>query len=120
MNACIIEKHFTLDKNLPGPDHKASLRPDELKKMVKTVRNVENALGNSIKKPTKNEEKNKKLVRKSIVAKTNIPKETTITKNMLIIKRPGTGIESKYLDRIIGKKAKGNIKKDELIFWDKI
>lgn len=112
---CMIEKHFTLDKNLPGPDHKASLEPSELKEMVKTIRDVEKALGDGRKKPTKDEEKIKKVTRKGIVAKVDIPKGTIITEGMLDIKRPGTGIEPKYLNLVIGKKTKENIKKDEVI-----
>jgi N-acetylneuraminate synthase/N,N'-diacetyllegionaminate synthase len=135
MGARIIEKHFTLDKNLPGPDHKASLEPAELKKMIHDIRNVENRfkkgekienilktipniekiLGDPNKKPTKSEEKIKKLIRKSIVANVDIPKGTIITKNMLSIKRPGTGIAPKYIDDIIGREVKKNIKQDELI-----
>jgi len=115
MGARVLEKHFTLDKHLPGPDHKASLEPDELKEMIKAVRNVEKTLGNGIKKPTRSEEKIKKVARKSIVAKVDVPKGVKITKDMLDIKRPGTGIEPKYLKRIIGRKSKKNIKKDELI-----
>jgi N-acetylneuraminate synthase/N,N'-diacetyllegionaminate synthase len=115
MGAKVIEKHFTLSKNLPGPDHKASLEPKEFKEMVKAIRDVEKALGSGIKKPTKNEEKIKKIVRKSIIAKINIPAGSKITKEMLIIKRPGTGIEPKYINKIIGKIAKREIKKDSLI-----
>jgi N-acetylneuraminate synthase/N,N'-diacetyllegionaminate synthase len=120
MGAKIIEKHFTLDKNLPGPDHKASLEPKELKEMVESIRNVEKALGNGIKRPTKNEEKIKSFVRKTIVAKVNIPKGIKITKEMLSIKRAGVGIEPKYLKKIIGKVAKKNIVKEEIITWGKI
>lgn len=120
MGAKVLEKHFTLNKNLPGPDHKASLNPKELKEMVEAIRNVEKALGCGIKKPTNYEEKIKSFVRKSIVAKVNITKGTKITKEMITIKRPGTGIEPKYFNRILGKKAKTNIKKDSLITWDKI
>jgi len=120
MGAVVIEKHFTLDRNLTGPDHKASLEPKELKLMVKTIRDVEKALGNGIKKPTESEKKIKKIVRKSIIAKVNIPKGTKISKEMLIIKRPGTGIAPKYINRIVGEKAKRNILKDELINWHKI
>jgi len=120
MGAQVLEKHFTLNKNLPGPDHKASLEPEELKEMIKTIREVEKALGDGIKKPTKSEEKIKKVVRKSIVAKVDIPKGTKITKDMLDIKRPGTGIEPKYLKKIIGRVAKKDIFKDEVIYWEKI
>jgi len=115
MGAVVLEKHFTLDKNLSGPDHKASLEPKELKEMVALIRDTEKALGSGIKKPTKTEEKIKKVARKSIVAKVDIPKGAKIKKEMLIIKRPGTGIEPKYLNKIIKKKAKKNIKKDALI-----
>jgi N-acetylneuraminate synthase/N,N'-diacetyllegionaminate synthase len=135
MGVTIIEKHFTLDKNLPGPDHKASLEPNELKKMIhnirnvedrlkkgekmenilKTIPNIEKILGNFDKKPTKSEEKMKKLIRKSIVANVDITKGTIITKNMLSIKRPGTGIAPKYIDDIIGREVKKDIKQDELI-----
>lgn len=115
MGALVIEKHFTLDKNLPGPDHKASLEPKELKVMVKMIRTTEQILGSGIKKPTKSEEKIKKITRKSIAAKTDIKKGQKITKNMLIIKRPGTGIEPKYLNRVIGRVVKRSKKKDDLI-----
>ncbi|MBL7156484.1 MAG: N-acetylneuraminate synthase [Candidatus Pacebacteria bacterium] len=115
LGAWIIEKHFTLDKNLPGPDHKASLNPKELKEMVRAIRDIEKALGHGAKKPFKSEKRIRKLVRKSIIAKTDILKGTKILKNTLIIKRPGTGIAPKHLDKIIGKKAKKNIKKDALI-----
>lgn len=115
MGAKVLEKHFTLDKNLLGPDHKASLEPEELKEMVEAIRKTEIALGTGVKKSNKSEEKIKKIIRKSIIAKIDIPKRTKITKNMLIIKRPGIGIEPKYLNKVIGKRAKKNIKKDSLI-----
>ena len=120
LGACVIEKHFTLDRNLPGPDHKASLEPDELKEMVKAIREVEKALGNGIKKPTKEEEEVKKVARKSIVAKVDISKDEIITEDMLDVKRPGTGIEPKYLKFIIGRKAKEDIKKDDVIRFEMI
>lgn len=120
LGACVIEKHFTLDRNLPGPDHKASLEPDELKEMVKDIREVEKALGNGIKKPTKEEEEVKKVARKSIVAKVDIPEGAIITEDMLDVKRPGTGIEPKYLKFIIGRKAKEDIKKDDVIRFEMI
>ena len=115
LGACVIEKHFTPDRNLPGPDHKASLEPDELKEMVKAIRDVEKALGDGIKKPTKDEEEIKKVARRSIVAKTDIPEGAIITEDMLDVKRPGMGIEPKYMEKIVERKAKENIKKDELI-----
>jgi N,N'-diacetyllegionaminate synthase len=115
LGACIIEKHFTLDRDLPGPDHKASLEPNELKEMVQAIRDVEKALGDGVKRPTKDEEEIKRAARRSIVAKVDIPKGTIIAEDMLDVKRPGTGIEPKYIDMIVGKKAKENIRKDELV-----
>lgn len=120
LGACVLEKHFTLDRNLPGPDHKASLEPDELREMVEAIRDVEKALGNGIKEPTKEEEKIKKVVRKSIVARVDIPKGIIITEEMLDVKRPGNGIDPKYLNIVIGRLAKKNIKSDELIDWKMI
>lgn len=118
MGARVIEKHFTLDKNLPGPDHKASLEPKELKNMVERIRDAEKALGQNDKKPTKSEEKTKKVARKSIVANVDIPKGTKIAKNMLIMKRPGTGIAPGLARRVIGKRAKIDIAKDTLILFE--
>jgi len=113
MGATVIEKHFTISKKLPGPDHKASLEPDELKEMIKEIRNVEKILGSYEKKPTKSEEKIMKLVRKSIFANQNISKGSKISKNMVGIKRPGNGLSPSQIDKIVGKKAKRDIKKDE-------
>ncbi|ABR56006.1 N-acetylneuraminate synthase [Methanococcus aeolicus Nankai-3] len=115
LGATVIEKHFTLDKNLPGPDHKASLSPEELKEMVSAIRSIEKALGNGIKRPTSEEEKIKKVARRSLVANVDIPKGATIKKEMIVIKRPGTGIEPKYLNEIMGKKVKRDIKIDEIL-----
>ena len=120
LGACVIEKHFTLDKKLPGPDHKASLEPDELKRMVKAVKDVEKALGNGVKKPMPEEEENKKVVRRSIVARVDIPQGTVITEEMLDIKRPGTGLEPKFLDMVVGRTAKVTIGQDEIITIDKL
>ena len=120
LGACVIEKHFTLDKNLPGPDHRASLEPEELKQMVKAIRDVEKALGNGIKRPTKDEEENKRVIRRSIVAKVDIPKGAVITEELLDVKRPGTGIEPKYIEKIAGAKTKVSIRKDEVVDWDRI
>lgn len=115
MGACIIEKHLTLDKGLPGPDHKASLEPDEFKEMIHAIRAIEKALGSSIKRPTKNELKIKRIARKSIVARVDINEGEKINKKMLIIKRPGTGIKPRYLTRLVGKRARIGIKKDTLL-----
>ena len=120
LGACVIEKHFTLDRNLPGPDHKASLESDDLKEMVKAIRDLERALGDGVKKPTKDEEEIKKVARRSIVAKVDIPEGTFITENMLDIKRPGIGIEPKYFDPVIGMRAKKDIKKSDIVTWKMI
>lgn len=120
LGATIIEKHFTLDRKLPGPDHKASLEPDELRKMVLGIREVEKALGDGIKKPTKSEEAIKKVMRRSIVARTNIPKGAVIVEDMLNLKRPGTGLEPRYLKKVVGKRAKKDIEVDEFITFEKL
>lgn len=114
MGATVIEKHFTISKKLPGPDHKASLEPNELKEMVKAIRDTEKILGSYEKKPTKSEEKIMRLTRKSIVANQDILKGSSINKNMVAIKRPGTGLNPSYIDWIIGKKAKRDIRKNEI------
>ncbi len=113
--ATIIEKHFTLDKNMVGPDHQASLSPEELKDLVKAIRNIEQALGNGIKKPSKSEAKNAIIARKSIVAKMDIKEGELFTENNLTIKRPGNGVSPKLWEKIMGKKASKNYKEDELI-----
>ncbi|MHB8105273.1 MAG: N-acetylneuraminate synthase family protein, partial [Dehalococcoidales bacterium] len=120
LGACAIEKHFTLDKKLPGPDHKASLEPDELAETVKAIRDVEKAMGDGVKRLTKDEEENKKVARHSLVAKIDIPKGVIITEDMLDAKRPGTGIHPKYLDKIVGKKTKKALKQNEILSWEAI
>lgn len=115
MGATCIEKHFTLDNNMEGPDHKASLEPSELNEMVKSIRNIELALGNGLKKPSKSEIPNMKIARKSIVANTEIQEGDVFTEENIAIKRPGTGISPMEWDNFIGTKALKNYKKDELI-----
>lgn len=115
MGAYCIEKHFTLDKTMEGPDHKASLEPDELKAMVRAIRNIEKALGSTLKKPSKSEAKNKEIVRKSIVAKTEIKVGEVFTEDKLAIKRPGNGISPMQWDEIICTFAQKDYKEDELI-----
>lgn len=118
MGASVIEKHFTLDKTLPGPDHSASLSPDELVKMISAIRNIEKAMGDGIKKPTMSEEKNIPVVRKSIVAACSICKGEIFTPENLTVKRPGTGISPIKWDEILGRKALENYEKDDLIKID--
>lgn len=115
MGASCIEKHFTLDKNMEGPDHKASLEPDELTAMVKSIRNIEVALGSGIKKPSKSEQPNMKIARKSIVANCNIKKGEPFTSQNITVKRPGDGISAMMWDEMIGKVSEKNYNKDELI-----
>ena len=115
MGAKCIEKHFTLDKTMEGPDHKASLEPDELKSMVKAIRNIEVALGKDIKKPSRSEKSNILAARKSIVAKTKIIKGDILSEKNLTIKRPGNGISPMRWDEIIGSTATKNYSEDELI-----
>lgn len=115
LGATIIEKHFTLDKNMEGPDHKASLNPIELKNMVSSIRNIELALGNSEKSPTISEQKNINIARKSIIAKYDIKKGTMLTSDNLTTKRPGTGISPMMWNEVIGTVAVKDFMKDELI-----
>lgn len=115
LGAEVIEKHFTLDKNMEGPDHRASLDLDELKVMVSAIRNIERAMGNGIKRPSHSELKNKPIARKSIVAAKDIRKGEAFTEKNLAVKRPGTGISPMRWDEIIGQKAERNYKADELI-----
>jgi N,N'-diacetyllegionaminate synthase len=115
LGASIIEKHFTLNCNMEGPDHKASLEPDQLNKMVISIRNIEKALGNGIKKPSKSELPNIQIVRKSIIAKTKIKKGEILNENNLAVKRPGGGISPMKWDEIIGTKAIKDYNEDELL-----
>lgn len=117
LGAKVIEKHFTLDKNLAGPDHKASLDPTELKILVSLIRNVEKCLGNGVKRAMQSEENTRLVARKSIVAKEGIKAGDVLTKEMLAIKRPGNGIPPKFLDQLIGATIKNNVAIDETIQW---
>ncbi len=115
MGASVIEKHFTLDKNMDGPDHKASLEPNELKEMVKSIRNIEVALGNTTKKASNSEISNILIARKSLVAKEDIKKGDFFTKKNLTVKRPGNGISPMRWDEYINKVSNYDYKKDDLI-----
>lgn len=115
LGAVVIEKHFTLDKNMQGPDHKASLEPDELKALCDGVKDINLALGNGIKKASKSERKNLKVARKSLVALKDIKKGEFFSKENLGTKRPGNGISACKYDEYLGKMALKNYKKDELI-----
>lgn len=115
LGATIIEKHFTLDCNLPGPDHKASLEPDRFKAMVDAIRNVEIALGDGIKRPSASEIKNKPIARKSLVAARHIRAGERFSAENLAAKRPGTGISPMQWDAVIGRVAVRDFQADELI-----
>tara|TARA_B100001964_G_scaffold18338_2_gene18803 strand:- start:6887 stop:7678 length:792 start_codon:yes stop_codon:yes gene_type:complete len=115
LGAKVIEKHFTISKKLNGPDHKTSLDPKQFKKMAQNIRNTESILGSYLKKPSKSELKNIKIVRKSIVALKDIKKGEVFSSSNLTVKRPGTGISPIYWDRYIGKVSRKNFKKDSLI-----
>jgi len=115
MGAKVIEKHFTLDKTMEGPDHKASLGPDEIKEMVQAIRNIEKALGDGVKKPSNSERKNISVVRKSIVAKLDIREGDLFTEQNIMIKRPGKGISPMRWDEVIGQVAQKNYVADEII-----
>lgn len=115
LGAKVVEKHFTLNKNMIGPDHKASLEPQELKAMVTSIRNIEIALGDGIKKPAESEIKNISVARKSIIASKSIKAGEIFTTENITVKRPGHGISPMNWFNVIGKKAKKDFNEDELI-----
>jgi len=115
MGATVIEKHFTIDKTMDGPDHKSSIDPEELKAMVSSIRNIEKALGSSVKKPSKSEKPNISMARKSIVAKKSIKKGELFTEKNITIKRPGIGISPMKWDTILGKVAERDYQIDDLL-----
>lgn len=115
MGAKVIEKHFTLDKNMEGPDHKASLEPHELKEMVRCIRDIEKALGNGIKQESESEKKNKPIARKSIVANRTIKAGEVFSEENLYVKRPANGLSPMEWDNVIGKIAKRDFEEDECI-----
>lgn len=115
LGATIIEKHFTLDRNMEGPDHKASLEPDELKQMVNSIRNIEKAIGTGLKEPSASEKKNIAIARKSIVAKKEIKAGEILSPDNITVKRPGTGISPMRWNEVIGTKAVKDYDEDEII-----
>lgn len=118
LGACIVEKHFTLDKKMKGPDHKLSADPRELTELVNKIRIIEKALGSIRNGPTKSEEKFKKLMRKSIASAENLSAGTKIKKSMLTLVRPGTGIPPINIDNLVGMTLKKDVKKGLLLNWD--
>jgi len=117
LGASVIEKHFTLDRSLPGPDHAASLEPNELKAMVDSIRNIEQAMGDGIKRPSQSESPTRAVARKSIVAATDIMQGEILNESNLTVKRPGTGISPAMWDELIGRRASRSYVADELIQW---
>ena len=115
MGACIIEKHFTLDRNLPGPDHKASIEPEELARMVSSIRNVERSIGSCQKVPGIRERENISIVRKSLVAAVDISKGDVFTEDMITCKRPGLGVSPMFYWDILGRRAAKDYNKDEVL-----
>ncbi len=120
VGATVIEKHFTLDKTMAGPDHKASLEPQELRKLVSAIRNVERALGNGIKKPVPSEDTLRSVARKSLVALRTINEGSAITADDIAIKRPSAGIPPEFREAVINKKAAKKIEEDSVIKWEDI
>jgi N-acetylneuraminate synthase/N,N'-diacetyllegionaminate synthase len=118
--ATVIEKHFTLDRTMKGPDHSFAIEPQELIQLVSMIRDIEKAQGTGMKERSKEEQEMYEKGRRSIIAARDIMKGTKITKNMLIVKRPGYGIEPKYLTCVIGRIAKVDIKQDDFITWNMI
>lgn len=120
LGACVLEKHFTLDRSLPGPDHRASLEPTDLAAMIRAVREVESALGDGRKHPADAERDTMRVARKSVVTRIDIPAGATITVDMLAIKRPGTGIPPAEITRVVGRVARMSIPADSVLEWEMI
>jgi sialic acid synthase SpsE len=120
LGAKIIEKHFTLDKTMEGPDQSTSATPDEFIKLVKSIRLAERALGSAVKKPCAAEQENMVGMRRSIVAKHNLIKGEVIGRDSITFKRPATGIKPNYFTKLLGKKIVRDVKVDEMIQWDDI
>ena len=118
LGARVVEKHFTLNKSLKGNDHYHSMDEADLRKFVDNLELLEKIIGKEIKEPLDSESSARKYARRSIVAEIDIPKDTVITEYMLTFKRPWTGISPKFLEKVIGKKAKRDIGKDEAIQWE--
>lgn len=120
LGACVIEKHFTLDRQMEGPDHRASLEPDELASMVQAVRNVEKAMGDGRKRPSDSEIEIMRVARRSLVAACDIAAGEVITAEKLAVKRPGTGMPPKMWDVVVGRRARTDIPADTVLTWEMI
>ena len=122
LGARLLEKHFTLDRSRPGPDHRFAIEPGELRELVAHVRDVESALGDGVKRGPSDEEAVEmyRKARRSVIAACVIPAGTEITREMLTIKRPGFGIKPKYVDTLVGRRARVDIDEDDIITWDMV
>jgi sialic acid synthase SpsE len=120
MGACVIEKHFTLDRTLPGPDHRASLEPAELEALLRGIRTIEQAFGNGTKVPVAAEREMAEVARKSVVAATHIAAGTILTRDLLAIRRPGTGLRPELRDSLIGRRAAQGIPAGSLVRMDQL
>lgn len=118
LGACVVEKHFTLDRNLPGPDHKASLEPEELRALVRRIRTVERALGDGRKAPTPSEAENRSVVRRSLAAAADLKAGTILTPDTIEMLRPGTGISPTRLSEVVGRKLARGVAAGHLLSWD--
>jgi N-acetylneuraminate synthase/N,N'-diacetyllegionaminate synthase len=115
--ACVIEKHFTLDRSLPGPDHKASLMPEELAALVNGVKTVVSALGDGVKSPAPCEKENRRIARRSVVASRDLERGHVLKRDDLLAKRPGTGIPPSELEALVGRALKKDVREDEVLTW---
>jgi N,N'-diacetyllegionaminate synthase len=122
LGACIVEKHYTLDRTMPGPDHPFAAEPAELRELVAHIRDAEAALGDGIKRGPSSEEAEEMYTkgRRSIVAATDIPQGTTITAEMLTVKRPGFGVKPKFMELLVGRTARRAIEEDDVVTWDMV
>jgi N,N'-diacetyllegionaminate synthase len=118
LGACVLEKHFTLDRALPGPDHRASIEPQELEQLVVAVRRVESSLGTGVKKPTEAERRNAAVVRRSLAAADDLPAGIVLTRGMLTSLRPGTGIPPTRIDQVVGRRLARRLARSELLAPD--
>jgi N-acetylneuraminate synthase/N,N'-diacetyllegionaminate synthase len=122
LGACIVEKHFTLDRTMPGPDHPFAAEPQELGDLVRHIRDTEAALGDGVKRGPSPEEREEMYTkaRRSVVAAAAIPAGTVITADMLTVKRPGHGVKPKFIDLLVGRAARVDIAEDDVVTWDMV
>jgi N-acetylneuraminate synthase/N,N'-diacetyllegionaminate synthase len=120
LGACVVEKHFTLDKTLPGPDHSCSSDPQEFKELVEQIREAELALGSTVKSPSAVERKNAISMRRSIVAKDRIPSGQVISEEMVTFKRPATGLKPDLLPELVGRVATCEIEPNQMLSWEMV